>query len=42
MAVTGEHAVNKAIQYSKPGTTETCIVELPIGKPGPGEVLVRM
>jgi hypothetical protein len=22
--------VNKAIQYSKPGTTETCIAELPI------------
>jgi propanol-preferring alcohol dehydrogenase len=42
MGLKEEHTVNKAIQYSKPGTTETCIAELPTGEAGPGEVLVRM
>lgn len=33
---------NKAIVYSKPGTTETKVVELPIEAPGSGQVLVRL
>ncbi|RDW77469.1 hypothetical protein BP6252_05522 [Coleophoma cylindrospora] len=34
--------MNRAMIYSEPGTTKTELVELPIPKPGPGEVLVRL
>jgi hypothetical protein len=34
--------VNKAVIYSEPGTIKTEVVELPIEKPGPGQVLVRL
>jgi propanol-preferring alcohol dehydrogenase len=34
--------VNKAVIYSEPGTIKTEVVELPIEKPGPGKVLVRL
>jgi len=34
--------VNRAIIYSDPPTTATQVVELPIEKPGPGQVLVRL
>ncbi|KUJ19818.1 alcohol dehydrogenase [Mollisia scopiformis] len=37
-----EAAVNRAIIYSDPPTSATQIVELPIEKPGPGQVLVRL
>jgi propanol-preferring alcohol dehydrogenase len=33
---------NRAILYSEPGTIKTHIEELPIEKPGPGQVLVKM
>jgi NADPH-dependent curcumin reductase CurA len=34
--------VNRAVIYSEPGTIKTEVVELPIEKPGPGQVLVRL
>ena len=34
--------VNKAVIYSEPGTIKTEVVELPIEKPGPGQILVRL
>lgn len=34
--------VNKAVIYSDPPSIKTEVVELPIPKPGPGEVLVRL
>ena len=34
--------VNKAVIYSEPGTIKTEVVELPIERPGPGQVLVRL
>lgn len=33
---------NRAVIYSEPGTLKTEVVELPIPKPGRGEVLVRL
>lgn len=33
---------NRAIVYSDPGTLKTEIVDLPIPKPGHGEILVRL
>ncbi|KAK6222378.1 hypothetical protein LQW54_001078 [Pestalotiopsis sp. IQ-011] len=39
MAIEG---VNKAVIYSDPPSIKTEVVELPIPKPGPGEVLVRL
>ncbi|OBR04739.1 putative Alcohol dehydrogenase [Colletotrichum higginsianum IMI 349063] len=38
----GESSFNRAVVYTEPGTTKTEVVELPIPKPGPGEVLVRL
>ncbi|TQN66614.1 Alcohol dehydrogenase 2, partial [Colletotrichum shisoi] len=38
----GESSFNRAVVYTEPGTTKTAVVELPIPKPGPGEVLVRL
>jgi NADPH:quinone reductase-like Zn-dependent oxidoreductase len=34
--------MNRAILYSEPPTIKTHVEELPIQKPGPGEVLVRL
>ncbi|KAJ4188150.1 hypothetical protein NW759_016851 [Fusarium solani] len=34
--------INRAVIYTKPTTTETKIVELPVPQPGPGQVLVRL
>ncbi|KAF4461009.1 alcohol dehydrogenase [Fusarium albosuccineum] len=33
---------NRAVVYAEPGTIKTEVVELPVQKPGPGEVLVRL
>src|SRR5688500_16609694 len=35
-------AANRAVIYSDPGTLKTEIVDLPIPKPGHGEILVRL
>ncbi|KAM5360146.1 hypothetical protein ACJZ2D_013961 [Fusarium nematophilum] len=40
--VTSLPKVNRAIVYAQPGTLKTEIVELPVPKPGHGEVLVRL
>jgi NADPH:quinone reductase-like Zn-dependent oxidoreductase len=34
--------MNRAILYSEPPIIKTHVEELPIQKPGPGEVLVRL
>lgn len=35
-------SVNYAVIYSNPPSLKTEVVQLPIPKPGPGEVLVRL
>lgn len=42
MSSTNGMKVNKAVIYSDPPSIKTEIVELPIEKPGPGQVLVRL
>ena len=34
--------VNRAVIYSDPPTIKTEVVKLPIEKPGPGQILVRL
>jgi NADPH:quinone reductase-like Zn-dependent oxidoreductase len=34
--------MNRVILYSEPPTIKTHVAEIPIQKPGPGEVLVRL
>lgn len=42
MGSLAQATVNRAIIYSDPPSTATQVVELPIEKPGPGQVLVRL